>query len=62
MGVVGQAFVFRDRGVYSEACVAYYPDLAGLDVVAGVPRAAPATLQEAFGIPLVPIGNARKSE
>jgi mono/diheme cytochrome c family protein len=55
VGVVGQAFVFRDQGTYSEAEVAYYPQLSGLDVVAGIPRAAPATLQAAFGIPLVPM-------
>jgi hypothetical protein len=55
VGVVGQAFVFRDQGIYSEAEVAYYPPLSGLDVVAGVPRTVPATLQAAFGIPLVPI-------
>ncbi|HXJ96883.1 MAG TPA: multiheme c-type cytochrome [Terriglobia bacterium] len=55
VGVVGQAFVFRDQGTYFEAEVAYYPQLNGLDVVAGVPRAAPATLQAAFGIPLVPM-------
>jgi hypothetical protein len=29
--------------------------VSGLDVVAGVPRAVPATLQAAFGIPLVPV-------
>jgi hypothetical protein len=55
VGVVGQAFVFVDHGSYSEAEVAYYPQLSALDVVAGVPRAAPATLQAAFGIPLVPL-------
>jgi hypothetical protein len=55
VGVVGQAFVFRDLGTYFEAEVAYYPPLSGLDVVAGLRRAAPATLQAAFGIPLVPM-------
>lgn len=55
VGVVGQAFVFRDQGTYSEAEIAYYPQRSGLDVVAGVARAAPATLRAAFGIPLVPM-------
>jgi hypothetical protein len=55
VGVVGQAFIFRHQGIYSEAEVAYYPQLGRLDVVAGVPRDPPATLQAAFGIPLVPM-------
>ena len=54
VGVVGQAFVFRQKETYNEALVAYYPALGRLDVVAGVPRATPATLQQAFGIPLAP--------
>lgn len=55
VGVVGQAFVFLDQGTYYEAEVAYYPTLGGLDVVAGVPRTVPPTLQAAFGIPLIPM-------
>ncbi|MGH9444717.1 MAG: multiheme c-type cytochrome [Terriglobia bacterium] len=53
-GVVGQAFVFRANGVYNEAEVAFYPVLGRLDIVAGLTRAIPATLQQAFGLPLTP--------
>src|SRR5579883_2121191 len=54
-GVVGQAFVFQKNGVYAEAEAAFYPVLGKLDVVAGLERAAPRTLEQAFGLPLIPI-------
>ena len=54
VGVVGQAFVFLLQGTYYEAEVAYYPELGRLDLVAGIPREVPATIQRAFGIPLLP--------
>jgi hypothetical protein len=53
-GVVGQAYVFRANGVYNEAEVAFYPVLGRLDIVAGLVRALPPTLQLAFGLPLIP--------
>ncbi|MGH9351199.1 MAG: multiheme c-type cytochrome [Terriglobia bacterium] len=51
-GVVGQAFLFRIDQTYYEAEVAFYPVLDRLDVVAGLVRNAPPTLQQAFGLPL----------
>jgi hypothetical protein len=54
VGVVGQAFVFLLQDTYYEAEVAYYPELGRLDLVAGIPREIPATIQRAFGIPLLP--------
>jgi len=54
-GVVGQAFVFERNGTYDEAEAAFYPVLGRLDVVAGLDRAAPPTLEQAFGLPLIPI-------
>lgn len=51
-GVVGQAFIFRLDQTYYEAEVAFYPALGRLDVVAGLTRTPPQTLQQAFGLPL----------
>ncbi|MGH9403833.1 MAG: multiheme c-type cytochrome [Terriglobia bacterium] len=51
-GVVGQAFIFRIDQTYYEAEVAFYPALNRLDVVAGLARKPPPTLQQAFGLPL----------
>ncbi|HEV2419937.1 MAG TPA: multiheme c-type cytochrome, partial [Terriglobia bacterium] len=51
-GVVGQAFIFRLDQTYYEAEVAFYPVLGRLDVVAGLTRTPPQTLQQAFGLPL----------
>ena len=50
--MVGQAFIFRIDQTYSEAEVAFYPALNRLDVVAGLVRNIPPTLQQAFGLPL----------
>lgn len=51
-GVVGQAFLFRLNDTYLEAEAAFYPVLDRLDIVAGVARTPPPTLQQAFGLPL----------
>ncbi len=55
-GVVGQAFVFFFHGAYEEAEAAFYPNLDRLAVVAGVNRAPPPSLVEAFGIPSDAVG------
>jgi hypothetical protein len=55
VGVVGQTFVFRVNGTYYEVEVAYYPVLHRLSIVAGLPQSIPPTLQEAFGLPLIPV-------
>jgi hypothetical protein len=54
-GVVGQTFIFRVSGTYYETEIAYYPALHRLDIVAGIPRNLPASIQQAFGIPLEPL-------
>jgi hypothetical protein len=55
VGVVGQTFVFRVNNTYYETEVAYYPVLHRLSIVAGLPDSIPPTLQEAFGLPLIPV-------
>jgi hypothetical protein len=55
VGVVGQTFIFRLDGTYYETEIAYYPVLHRLSIVAGLSDSIPPTLQEAFGLPLVPV-------
>lgn len=55
VGVVGQTFIFRAKDTYFETEVAYYPTLKRLDIVAGLPRAMPPTIQQAFAVPLEPL-------
>ena len=55
VGVVGQTFIFRLNGVYYETEIAYYPTLQRLDIVAGLPRTLPGTMQQAFAVPLEPL-------
>jgi Cytochrome c554 and c-prime len=54
VGVVGQTFVFQLNHTYFETEVAYYPVLHRLSIVAGLSDAIPPTLEQAFGLPLVP--------
>jgi Cytochrome c554 and c-prime len=55
VGVVGQTFIFRLNGIYYETEIAYYPVLHRLSIVAGLSDSIPPTLQDAFGLPLVPV-------
>jgi hypothetical protein len=55
VGVVGQTFIFRLNGTYFETEIAYYPVLHRLSIVAGLSDAVPSTLEEAFGVSLVPV-------
>jgi hypothetical protein len=55
VGVVGQTFIFRLNGTYFETEIAYYPVLHRLSIVAGLSDAIPPTLEQAFGVPLIPV-------
>ena len=53
-GVVTRSFVFHLNRTYSDAEVAYYPSLGRLGVEAGLNRAPPPSLEQAFGFRLSP--------
>lgn len=55
VGVVGQTFIFRYKGIYYETEIAYYPALQRMDIVAGLPRTLPGTMEQAFALPLEPL-------
>jgi hypothetical protein len=53
-GEIGQTYLLKNKDVYYESRLSYFPSLAGLDLTPGHSRNSPQTLVEAAGMPQYP--------